>query len=283
MVPPAGKVRFAGGRDVEISTLTTSGLGNYDASRTDGSAYPGGAVRSAWKSYPMTMDRGVKFSLDRMDPNDTGFVAAAENVVREFARNALVKEQDAYRIHRLYALLAADAALSKTHIVSAALTKANALGTLSGLLQTVRDDAEETEGYVALVSHRNKNAFLEAAQGTYHAVTFGNAVSVNGVPHDNVMLLDDLPCLFVPQSRMKTAISIQDGADNDGGISPAGGRRTSPPWWSTARRPWPSAAWTPSSSSAPRRTSSLTARPFRPGSSTTSLSPPAAWPPSGPW
>ena len=32
MIPPAGKVRFAEGRDVEISTLTTSGLGNYDAS-----------------------------------------------------------------------------------------------------------------------------------------------------------------------------------------------------------------------------------------------------------
>ena len=33
MIPEAGKVRFAGGRDVEISTLSTSGLGSYDASR----------------------------------------------------------------------------------------------------------------------------------------------------------------------------------------------------------------------------------------------------------
>lgn len=116
-----------GGRDVEIPTLSTSGLGNYDASKTDGAAYPGGTVRNKWKAYPMAMDRGVRFSLDRMDPGDTGFIAVAENVIREFARNALVKEQDAYRIHRLYALLAADAALSKTHIISTALTKANAL------------------------------------------------------------------------------------------------------------------------------------------------------------
>lgn len=47
IIPPVGKVRFTGGRDMEISTLTTSGLGNYDPYRTDGSAYPGGAVRSA--------------------------------------------------------------------------------------------------------------------------------------------------------------------------------------------------------------------------------------------
>lgn len=225
MIPPAGKVRFAEGRDVEISTLTTSGLGNYDASRADGSAYPTGAVHSVWRSYPMAMDRGVKFALDRMDPSDTHFIATAENIIREFARNALVKEQDAYRVNRLYTLLEADGDLSKTHIVSTALTKANALGTLSGLLQTVRDDAEEAEGYVALVSHKNKNAFLEAASGTYHHVTFGNSVSVNGIRYDNVMLLDGLPCLFVPQARMKTVIAVRDGSGNDGGIVPGEGAR----------------------------------------------------------
>lgn len=225
MVPPAGKVRFTGGRDVEIATLTTSGLGNYDAARTDGSAYPGGTVRSEWKSYPMAMDRGVKFSLDRMDPNDTHFTATAENVIREFSRSALVKEQDMYRINRIYKLLEEDGTLGGSHIVQARLTEDNAISTFSGLLQTVREDAEEAEGYVALVSHKNKNAFLEAAAGTYHSVTFGNAVSINGVAYENVMMLDDLPCVFVPQSRMKTAVDIQDGENNDGGILPGEGAK----------------------------------------------------------
>lgn len=225
MIPPAGKVRFAGGRDVEISTLSTSGLGNYDATKADGSAYPSGTVQNVWKTYPMAMDRGVKFSLDRTDPNDSGFIATAENVVREFARTALVREQDMYRITRLYTLLAADAELAKTHIVSAALTKANAVSVLGGLLQTVREDAEEAEGYVALVSHKNRTAFLEAAAGTYHQVTFGNSVSVNGVVYDGVMLLDDLPCLFVPQSRMKTVLAVRDGDGNDGGVAAGEGAK----------------------------------------------------------
>ena len=72
------------------------GLGNYDAGKADGSAYPQGTVTNSWKSYTLSMDRGVKFSLDRTDPNDTGFLVTAENVIREFARNALVKEQDTY-------------------------------------------------------------------------------------------------------------------------------------------------------------------------------------------
>ena len=141
------------------------------------------------------MDRGVKFALDRTSPNDTNFLATAENVIREFARNALVKEQDAYRIQKLYALANADTAHKGTHIVSAALTKSNIIEKVCGLLQTVRDDAEVMDGYVALVSHKNKSAFLAAATGTYHSITFGAGVSINGVTYDNVMLLDDLPCI----------------------------------------------------------------------------------------
>ena len=183
MIPEVGKVRFTGGRDIEISTLSTTGLGDYDATKADGSAYPQGTVTNSWKSYTLSMDRGVKFSLDRTDPNDTGFLVTAENVIREFARNALVKEQDTYRIHRLYALADGDADHKATHIISATLTKANAIATVSGLLQTVRDDAEEMDGYVALISHKHKTAFLEAANGTYHDISFGNAVSINGITY----------------------------------------------------------------------------------------------------
>ena len=225
MVPEPGKVRFTGGRDVEISTLSTSGLGSYDATKSDGSAYPSGTVTNAWKTYPLTMDRGVKFALDRTDPNDTGFLVTAENVIREFSRSALVKEQDTYRIQKLYALASGDAAHSATHIVSKPLTKANAISEVTALLQAIRNDAEEMDGYVALVSHKNKSAFLEAATGTYHNISFGNSVSINGVVYENVMMLDDLPCIFLPQSRMKTAITVQDGDGNDGGIVPAEGAK----------------------------------------------------------
>ena len=218
MVPEAGKVRFTGGRDVEISTLSTSGLGSYDATKSDGSAYPSGTVTNAWKTYPITMDRGVKFALDRTDPSDSGFIVTAENVIREFSRSALVKEQDMYRVNKLYTLAAADEAHNGTHIVTQTLTKDNAISAVGGLLQTIRDDAEEMDGYVALISHKNKTAFLEAANDTYHSITFGNSVSINGVTYDNVMMLDDLPCIFVPQNRMKTAVTIQDGDENDGGI-----------------------------------------------------------------
>lgn len=219
MIPEAGKVRFSGGRDVEISTLSTSGLGDYDATKSDGSAYPSGTVTNAWTTHTLAMDRGVKFALDRMDPSDTNFLVTAENVIREFARNALVREQDAYRIHKLYALALADSAHKSRHVLSAALSKTNAVDKLNELIQNVRNDAELTDGYVALVAHKNKSAFLAAATGTYHAITFGARVAVNGVTYDNVMIFDDVPCLFVPQSRMKTEIRVQSGSGNSGGVT----------------------------------------------------------------
>ena len=39
MAAKGGQVRFNGGKEVEIATLTTTGLGNYDSTQTDGGAY----------------------------------------------------------------------------------------------------------------------------------------------------------------------------------------------------------------------------------------------------
>ena len=89
MAAASGQVRYGGGKEVEIATLSTTGLGNYDSSKTDGSAYPNGAVTSKWTAHTLEMDRGVKFALDRVAPEDLSFPATAENVIREFARNQL--------------------------------------------------------------------------------------------------------------------------------------------------------------------------------------------------
>ena len=91
MTANAGQVRFCGGKDVEVNTLQTTGLGTYDSTKSDGSAYPSGTVTSAWTAQTLSMDRGVKFSLDRCNPEDPDFETSAENVIREFARMQLAK------------------------------------------------------------------------------------------------------------------------------------------------------------------------------------------------
>lgn len=219
MAAQSGQVRFSGGRDVEISTLTTTGLGNYDSAQTAGGAYPAGAVTNDWTSYALSMDRGVKFALDRTAPEDTAFLATAENVIREFARVQLTREQDTYRIHKLYQLAAAHAKADK-HIVTMDPAADSALEKICALLQTLEDDSERSGGFVALINSNLKNAFLKATANTYNQVSFEQSVEINGVRYDHVMMVNDLPCLFVPSSRMQTVISVQSGrtGQETGGI-----------------------------------------------------------------
>lgn len=219
MTAQAGQVKFIGGSDIELSTLSTTGLGDYDSTQTDGSAYPAGSVSNTWTTHTLTMDRGVKFALDRTDPSDTAFVATAENVIREFARVQLTREQDIYRIHKLYALAAA-ADTAATHVTTMDPASDDALGKLMELLQTLENDSEQTGGFVALISSKLKNSFLQATANTYNNISFEQSLEINGVRYDHVMMVNDLPCIFVPSSRMMTAIDSRSGrgAQADGGI-----------------------------------------------------------------
>lgn len=220
MAATSGQVRYGEGKEVEIATLNTTGLGNYDSSKTDGTAYPAGAVTSKWTAHTLAMDRGVKFALDRTAPEDLSFTATAENVIREFARNQLAKEQDTYRINRLYALAKKDLVHNDTHLLTFNGENENFVDKLCALVQTLEDDSERTGGFVAMIASNMKNQILQSAADNYNNITFEQQVEINGVTYSHVMMINELPCIFVPSSRMHTLISVQTGRDDqaDGGI-----------------------------------------------------------------
>lgn len=220
MAATSGQVRYGEGKEVEIATLSTTGLGDYDSSRTDGSAYPAGAVTSKWVAHTLAMDRGVKFALDRTSPEDLSFTATAENVIREFARNQLAKEQDTYRINRLYALANKNMPYRGTHLVAFDSAGDDLVDKLCGLVQTLETDSERTGGFVAMIASNMKNHILQAAADNYNNITFEQQVEINGVTYSHVMMINDLPCIFVPAGRMQTVIEVQSGRDDqaEGGI-----------------------------------------------------------------
>lgn len=227
MTANAGQVRFCGGKDVEVNTLVTTGLGTYDSSKSDGSAYPSGTVTSTWTAQTLSMDRGVKFALDRCNPEDPDFVTSAENVIREFARMQLAKEQDCYRIHKLYALASADETWKSSHVVTFAPDSDDIVDKLYDLAQTVANDSERTGGFVAMVAADLKGRFLRATADDRQRISFEQEMEINGVRYEHVMMLNDLPCIFVPAGRMVTAISPRSGRASQaaGGIAPGSGAK----------------------------------------------------------
>ena len=89
----AGNVKYTGGRDIKIPTISTSGLGNYDRN----SGYPTGKVSMTYQTKTMTQDRGVEFLLDRIDVDESGFVATAAATMSVFQSEHVIPEIDAYR------------------------------------------------------------------------------------------------------------------------------------------------------------------------------------------
>lgn len=227
MAATSGQVRFGEGKEVEIATLKTTGLGNYDNSKTDGSAYPSGAVTGKWTAHTLAMDRGVKFALDHAAPEDLSFPATAENVIRAFARDQLAREQDTYRINRLYALANNDMLHRSTHLVSFDAQKEDLIDKLCQLVQTLENDSERTGGFVAMIAANMKNQILQAANDSYNRISFEQQVEINGVTYQHVMMLNDLPCIFVPSGRMKSVVTVQSGRDaqSAGGIVAGSGSK----------------------------------------------------------
>ena len=93
----AGQVKYSGGREVKIPTLSTDGLGNYDRN----SGYPRGKVALSYQTKQMTMDRGVQFLLDRIDVDESGFIANATAAMSTFQSENVIPEVDAYRYSTL--------------------------------------------------------------------------------------------------------------------------------------------------------------------------------------
>ena len=219
MNPLPGTVKFDGGKDIQICELSTTGLGAYDATKTDGSAYPQGAVTNKWRSYSLFMDRGVKFALDRTAPSDTGFMATAENVMREFARTQLAREMDTYRICKLYNT-AVNGAYSSENVFTGAVTKENAVGELVKTLAAAQNSSEQLNGFVAIINQELRPAFMEASANTVSQITFGEKAEINGIEYENVMYVGDLVCIFAPKSRMVTDVAVLSGreGETEGGV-----------------------------------------------------------------
>ena len=246
MAAGAGQVRYGEGKEVEINTLKTTGLGNYDSTKTAGTAYPNGAVTSTWASHTLKMDRGVKFALDHSAPEDVSFPATVENVIREFAKSQLAKEQDSYRINKLYAAVKGSLKYTGTHVLTFNRESDDIVEKLCTLTQTLETDSERTGGFVALVASNMKNEFLRAAADNFNKITFEQEIEINGITYSHVMMVNDLPCIFVPAGRMKTSLNIQTGRDDQsgGGVIAARMPRTSILLWLPMMFLWPSPRWT---------------------------------------
>lgn len=197
----AGQIKYSGGNEVKIPSLSMDGLADYG--RTDNKGFVAGGLDFKYNTYTMTQDRGRKFNIDKNDVDETGFVLTASTIMGEFQREHVIPEIDAYRISKL-----ATTVITKASMVKTGYTAANA--TIVSEIKTGIKNIRK-QGYngslIIMISYDAQMEVELAMAGRLAAQTF----SAGGF-NTKVNSIDGVPMIPVPDNRMYTAIQLYDGS-----------------------------------------------------------------------
>lgn len=199
----AGQVKYSGGRDVKIPTLSMDGLGDYDRD----SGYKRGKVSLAYQTKTMSMDRGVQFLLDRVDVDESGFIANATATMSTFQSEHVIPEVDAYRYSKLYKAIS-DAGKSKAYSPAASTI----LSALKNDITAVRDICGAAD--LIIIMPYNVADILDNSEKLQRQINVGN-FRQGGIDLQ-VKTFDGNPIIRVPSVRMYSEYNFFSGEDKFG-------------------------------------------------------------------
>lgn len=202
----AGQVKYEGGRDVKIPTISTDGLADYDR----GAGYKKGKVSLQYQTKTMEQDRGISFLLDRIEVDESGFIATASNTMSVFQTENVIPEIDAYRYSKLCKQIV-DAGNSEAYTPDISTF----FGQIKNDIAKVRDVAGAAD-LVIIMSY-------PVAEQLASCKEFSRYVNISQFKQGNintdVQTLNGIPIIKVPSARMKTEYIFNTG-DTEFGFAP---------------------------------------------------------------
>ena len=195
-----GQVKYSGGNEVKIPTISTQGLGDYD--RDNG--FVRGAVTLSYETYKMTQDRGRTFSLDAMDVDESNFIANAGNVMGVFQSEHVIPEIDSYRYSKIFALVKAGGKVTEGYTAA----KATIVEKLKADIQGIRNTVSLNADLVIIMSPITAGILSDALENS-RRIDIGNFKQ--GEIDLTIKKFDGLPIIEVPSARLKTLYKKQDG------------------------------------------------------------------------
>ena len=195
----AGQVIYNGGDELKIPTMSTAGLADYD--RDNG--FVQGGITVKYNTYKMTQDRGRTFQIDRMDVDESGFVATSANLIKVFQTEHVIPEIDAYRYSTI-----ADIAIKANQSEAINLTADNALTKIREHIRAVQDIVGDDVPLILTMSTKTRALIEDAPK-------IGKSINVadfkQGGMNFKVKSLDESVIRIAPSSRLKTKYEILDG------------------------------------------------------------------------
>lgn len=194
----AGQVKYSGGREIKIPTLSTDGLGDYDRN----SGYPRGKVALSYQTKQMTMDRGIQFLLDHIDVDESGFIANATAVMSTFQSENVIPEVDAYRYSTLCKYIAnAGNSESYTPVASTILNK------LKNDMTKVQDKCGTAD--LVIIMPYTVADILDSTDKLQRQINVGTFRQ--GTVDLAVKTFNGSPIIRVPSARMYTDYTFNSG------------------------------------------------------------------------
>lgn len=184
------RVQFTGANTVNLFTLSTVGMGNYDRN----AGFVPGDVNGSWQPYVLETDRGRSYMVDVLD-NDESLGMAFGGLLGTVERQHIIPEVDAYRFAQ-YAS-GADASQVVTGTISSGAAAVAAIDAATVAL----DNSE--------VPYENRILFVNPA--FYGLIKAGITRFVENRDRNidyNVNMYNDMRVITVPQVRFNTAITL---------------------------------------------------------------------------
>lgn len=203
--------KFVGTKTVMIPEMNVSGLGDYNRD----TGFVSGTVSVSSTPFTLAMDRGRSFQLDREDHDESGVADLAGQIMGEFVRTQVVPEIDAYVLSKL----AGYAVTQKQTVTGTPATEG--LKMLQKAIAAAQNAVGYDEELVAFVDSTMWSALQNSEEISRMLVA---SDFQKGELNTRVTSLNGVAILPVPDSRMKTAFTFNDGTTSGqegGGFVPA--------------------------------------------------------------
>jgi hypothetical protein len=186
-----------GPTQVYLKDLKVSGLGNYDKD----TGAPAGTVEVVWNAVALTVDRGIRLTVDRKDQLDVIGLEMAEELAH-LTRQKIIPELDAYRFYKYFSGAAAANKASETFTDGEAVIAAvDAAGV------ALDDAGSAPENRILFIANELKKMIERSVKHFWQ-----NEANID----TRLVSADGTVIIGVPQARFNDEITLNSGASTFG-------------------------------------------------------------------
>jgi hypothetical protein len=188
---------WLGVKTVKVFSRNLATLNDYQVTGSNRYGTPD-ELGNAEQELTVTQDKSFTYTIDAASEQDTNGTMEAAATLAENIDNLVIPTMDAYRLSVLAAKAPTEGTFSKkSHIITKAVTKANAYEEFLAVQEILSDDKAPLGGRIAVVTPAYLNK-IKLDENFTKKGDMATQIAINGVVGD----IDGVPVILVPTHYM---------------------------------------------------------------------------------